>query len=120
MAKDRDLSGQPLSFVLVWGLPLAIGFGSNFLNLPLWAHTSIWVALFAWMGLACLINARRCHRRHCYLAGPALLLGAIATALVGYEIVSIGQNGFIIVTWGTFFAVLLTFVPELIWGKYVK
>lgn len=32
------------------------------------------------MGVACLVNAARCHRLHCYLTGPYFLLLALGAA----------------------------------------
>ena len=34
------------------------------------------------MGLACLVNAARCHRLHCYITGPYFLLLAVAACNV--------------------------------------
>lgn len=33
------------------------------------------------MGIACLVNAARCHRLHCYLTGPYFLLMALAAGI---------------------------------------
>jgi hypothetical protein len=54
-----------------WCLPLGVGFAANFLALPVRGAAIIWVILFAWMGTGCILNARRCHRLHCYISGPA-------------------------------------------------
>jgi len=70
------------------------------------------------MGLACAINAHRCHRRHCYYASPILLTGAILTLLVGFGIIDFGQDGLDYVSWGTFALVASTFLPEELQGKY--
>ena len=40
--------------------------------------------------------------------------------LVGFEIVSIGADGLIIVVWGTLVLALLTYLTEPIFGKYVN
>lgn len=71
------------------------------------------------MGIGCAVNARRCHRRHCYYASPVLLIGALLTALVGFEIIDLGSNGLSFVTGGTYIAVALTFLPEKLLGKYM-
>lgn len=42
------------------------------------------------MGIACLINARRCGRLHCFVTGPLFLIGAVATALDAFEITNLG------------------------------
>lgn len=33
----------------------------------------VWIAMLAWMGLACVANARRCGRTHCRFTGPFFL-----------------------------------------------
>lgn len=118
--REKDWSGRPASFVIGWGLPMMGAFATNFIPLPLWVLTLVWIVAFAWMGIGCVLNARHCGRRHCIYSGPVLLLGALGVALVGFRVVSLGPDGFIIVIWATFAAVLLTFLPELIWGKYVR
>ena len=75
---------------------------------------------FFWMGLACVLNARRCRRRHCYYSGPVFIAGGAGVLLVGFEIVSIGADGLIIVVWGTLVLALLTYLTEPIFGKYVN
>lgn len=41
----------------------------------------IGVAACVVMGVACLVNAARCHRLHCYLTGPYFLLLAVGGAI---------------------------------------
>jgi len=48
---------------------------------PTW-RAWVWTAMLAAMGVACLVNARRCGRIHCRVTGPFLLL--MAAAVVGY------------------------------------
>ena len=118
--KVRDLSQRPFSFWIGWGFPLVMLFSMNFARgmIPFEGIVFIMAGTLAWMGMGCLINAQRCKRRHCYLAGPVLLLGAIAVLLVGFEYVDKGRDGLNVVVWGTGFLVLLTFIPEWIWGRY--
>ncbi len=115
---DSDLSTNPLPFWLLWGGPIVLMLSMNFIRLPIEWTTVILSACLAWMGLGCAINARRCHRRHCYYASPVLLTGAALTLLVGFGIVDLGRDGLIYVAWGTFALVALTFLPEKLQGKY--
>lgn len=103
-------------FVVAWGLPIlamivsaSTGFGVRL----------IWPISLAWMGLACLLNARRCGRRHCYFTGPFFLVMALVAGLYGAEALELGPNGWqyignITVIGG----LLLCCIPELIWGRY--
>lgn len=66
--------------LLVWGVPLAaIGAGMVWSDLFL----PLAIPAFAVMGGACVANAARCGRVHCYATGPLFLgmaafLGAVA------------------------------------------
>ncbi len=75
---------------------------------------------FFWMGLACVLNARRCRRRHCYYSGPIFIAGGVGVLLIGFGVVSLGSDGLIIIVWGTLALALLTYLSELIFGKYVN
>ncbi|MGH9646291.1 MAG: hypothetical protein ACRD4E_05680 [Bryobacteraceae bacterium] len=119
-----DWTRHPVSALVGWCLPIALGaISSNLLPASLKAGAApafIWAAAFAWMGAACLLNARRCHRLHCYFSGPILLGATLIAGLIGFGIVPFGRHGLDILTWITFGLVLLTFVPELIFGRYAR
>lgn len=121
-SENHDLVSAPLPFMLAWGLPLLILTSMNFAHgvLPFGAIVLIMAGAFGWMGLSCLLNARRCRRRHCYYSGPIFLAGAAAILLIGFEIISLGPDGLVYAVWGTLGLVMLTFASELIWGKYVR
>lgn len=118
--RDRDLSQRPVGFMVGWGIPILAIVSINSVRgiLPFEMTILILAGAFTWMSVGCLINARRCKRRHCYLSGPVLLAGAASILLVGFEIVDLGRGGLNYVIWGTFLLVGLTFIPEIIWGRY--
>ena len=79
----------------------------------------VWPTLLTWMGAACLLNARRCHRLHCYLTGPYFLLLALTAMLYGLDVVPLGSHGWTylsvaLVVGGPF----LVYVPERVFGRY--
>ena len=115
--KSKDWSRQPLGIVFWWGLPIALGVSTNFLGLSLAHSAFIWAAAFAWMGTGCLLNALRCARRHCFISGPVLWLGAIAAALVGFGVLS-GWNVLGGAVNVTLLLAALSFLPEWAWGMY--
>jgi len=117
---EYDLATRPLPFWALWGAPIAIMLSLNFLRPPGEWATVILSGCLAWMGVGCAINARKCHRRHCYYASPVLLIGAGLTLLVGFGFVDLGAYGLMYVTWGTFALVLLAFLPEKLFGKYTN
>ncbi len=121
-SERRDLLRQPVSFMIAWGAPIAIIIAANSMHmlLPFKAVVVVIATCFAWMGTACLANAKRCGRLHCFLSGPVLLASAVAVLLVGLRIVSLGESGLIYVVWGAFGLVVLTFIPEMLRGRYVR
>jgi hypothetical protein len=116
--RTTDWAGDVRSYALAWGLPSAALVVAIFLDPG--ARTLVWAAALAWMGVACLMNARRCGRRHCYLTGPFFLLMAVAALLHGFGFVRLGPNGWlwlgVTIVAGGYGA--LWYLPERIWGKY--
>jgi hypothetical protein len=113
-----DWARRPISIAIWWVMPVVVGNVADHLPLSQGLTALVWAAALVWMGLGCLLNARRCHRRHCYVSGPVLLSGAVVVALLGWGVVTLGPNGLSLTLWTTFGLVLLSFLPELIWGKY--
>ncbi len=101
-----------------WCFPLAVGFVADSLPLPPRAAAPVWIVSFIWMGTGCLLNARRCHRLHCYISGPAFLLGAAALGLFAAGVPVLGSNSLNNIVGVTLCVVLLSFAPE-IWRKYL-
>ena len=117
----NDHAARPLPFFWSWGLPLAVLFSTNFLSglAPFPIIVFIMSGALFWMGLACVMNAKRCRRRHCYYSGPIFLAGGVAVLFVGFEVVSLGPDGLIMAVGGTFTLALFTYLTEPIFGKYV-
>lgn len=114
---DKDDWARGARLLLIWCLPIAIlvvsaWIGGRYLVV-------VWPTLLTWMGAACLLNARRCHRLHCYLTGPYFLLLALTALLYGLGVVPLGSRGWSIlsvalIVGGPF----LVYVPERILGRY--
>ena len=101
--------------LLGWGLPVAVMVAAGVFDV----QAALWPAALLWMGVACLVNARRCGRRHCFFTGPFFLAMAAMALLLGLEIVSLGGNGWEWIGVGTLAgAVILYYVPERLWGRY--
>jgi hypothetical protein len=51
---------------------------------PIW-RAVVWIAMLAWLGAACVTNARRCGRTHCRYTGPFFLgmAGLVAVHIAG-------------------------------------
>ena len=75
----RDWVGNSRSYAIAWGVPTAALVAGTVVEPS--ARTFVWSTALMWMGLACVVNALRCGRIHCYLTGPFFLLMAVATVL---------------------------------------
>ncbi|MDH3690225.1 MAG: hypothetical protein OEU36_12180 [Gammaproteobacteria bacterium] len=120
VCQRKDWVSDHRSYAVAWGLPTAGLIIGAFLSAPI--KVSIWSVALVWMGVACLLNARRCGRRHCYLTGPFFLLMAVVVVLYGFDVIWLGDKGFL---WLAVTVViggygLLWKLPEYLWGKYVN
>lgn len=103
--------------LVLWCLPLCLGFGATLLRLPIQVEALVWMIVFVWMGAGCVLNARRCHRLHCYISGPIFLFGAAAAGLLASGF--LGSTHFNYIVDVTLVLALLSFVPEMTWRKYL-
>ncbi|HLY07652.1 MAG TPA: hypothetical protein VKR31_18035 [Rhizomicrobium sp.] len=101
-----------------WCLPLAIGFATGLLGNHPTLVAMVWCACLAWMGAGCVLNAVRCRRLHCYIAGPVFILGAIAEGLVSTGMRIFGSHAVSNIAGATLILALLSFIPEMLWGRY--
>jgi hypothetical protein len=117
-ADQRDLIGRRVGRFVLWQLPLIVFVAGSFVG-TVW-HTILWTTALTVAGAACIVNAARCGRLHCYFTGPFFLLGAIVTLTYGLGVLPLGANrwgsiGLVVAVGSCFFF----FVPEWRWGKYV-
>jgi hypothetical protein len=117
-AARKDWARRPVTIIVWWGLPIAIGLSSDLLHLPFRVGAGICGVAFAWMATGCLLNAMRCHRVHCYISGPVLLLGALVARLVASGWVELDAKMFGNVVSAILALALLSFVPEMVWKRY--
>ena len=117
--QGRDWASSVAGFAVPWGLPIAALIAAAWLDPPL--KTLVWLGALGWMGVACLLNARNCGRRHCFITGPFFLVMTVPVALHGFDLVSLGPQGW---RWlGLAIGIgggVLWYFPEMIWGKYVR
>ncbi|MFB9264230.1 hypothetical protein ACFFWD_13770 [Bradyrhizobium erythrophlei] len=79
--------------MLAWWIPLALMIAG--LLVPVSLRTAGWAIALAWMGLACMLNARRCGRTHCRYTGPYFLAMILPVLALGAGLVSVGLFGWI-------------------------
>jgi hypothetical protein len=89
-----DWVGNWRSFVMAWGLPTALIL-TGLLTGPAVRATQ-WTVALAWMGGACLLNARRCGRTHCRFTGPYYLAMILPVLLFASGTVSAGYYGWLV------------------------
>jgi hypothetical protein len=120
-APARDLLSHRSTTILVYVVPTVAIVATSVGGVGEIVVTIVWTLAFAVMGIACVVNAVRCGRVHCYFTGPFLLLVALAALLHGPRIVPLGPKGWqwlsLVAIAGT--TILLT-VPERIWGRYAR
>ena len=110
---EKDFTRRRIGWLL-WGIPAAaLMVGSIVAPIP---RMLLWTPTFVVAGVACLVNAARCGRVHCYLTGPLYLLAGVATLLAGMGFVPL-RSSWIggAVVGGT----ILAYVPEWVRGKYL-
>ena len=115
--EQKDLvSGR--SFWFLWGLPMcAIALGVFVGGGGGLARALLWTPAFAVMGGACVANAARCGRLHCFITAPVFLMAAVASLLVGTGVLGIGWAW---IGFGALAGTVVAYVPEWIRGKYVE
>lgn len=114
----RNWAGRATACV-IWGAPAILMVVTD--RMGGLVQLIAWPALLVCMGAACLLNARRCHRRHCYFTGPYFLFLAAISLLYGLGILPLGERG-----WSTLSLALIVggaflfYVPERLFGRYVE
>ncbi len=102
------------SAVVLWGLPvIALVVGSYFPRVRL----ELWLPALLVMGVACLRNAARCGRVHCYVTGPLSLLAAVYVTLSAFNIVPMQPGMFLNIILGV---AVLACLAEIPFGRYRK
>ena len=115
LSEAEDWTRSRRGELVGWGLPIA----AMIVGAVLEMQAALWPPALAWMGLACLANARRCGRMHCFFTGPFFLAMAALALLVGLGFVSLGEGSWSWIGGATLVgAVLLTYLPERLWGRY--
>ena len=110
-----DWLGSVCTNVMAWWLPTCAMLAGLFVATP----AVIWIGALAWMGTACILNARRCGRTHCRFTGPYYLAMILPVFAFGEGIVPSGFYG-----WLALGAVILLgsrviwWATERAWGKF--
>jgi hypothetical protein len=88
-SRDLVLSWQA---IFLWCLPvIALIVGSYWRD----ARLLLWIPSFLVMGIACMVNARRCGRIHCYVTGPLSLLAIGYIVLAQFHVLPMNAGDFL-------------------------
>ncbi len=110
-ANDLTCGGRGL---FLWGLPIvAVIVGSSWAIARPW----LWIPAFLVMGIACVANAARCGRAHCYFTGPLFLFAAVYVVLAEFHLVSMRPGIFLDVV---LCLAGLAYLAEIPFGRYRK
>ena len=90
----RDWLRSPRASLLAWWVPYAAIVAGLFTPVPV--RAAIWTIALVWMGVACILNARRCGRTHCRYTGPYYLAMIAPVFLLAAGIGSAGFYGWLI------------------------
>jgi len=80
----EDWLGSPRTNLLAWWLPQAAILAGLLVPVP--ARAAVWSVALLWMGLACILNARRCGRTHCRYTGPYYLVMIVPVLVLAQNI----------------------------------
>jgi hypothetical protein len=114
---SADWVGSTRTKLLAWWLPHAALVAGVLVVVP--ARTVIWIVALAWMGVACILNARRCGRTHCRFIGPYYLSMIIPVLSLGLGVVRAGLFGWLAL--GAFIILggkTIWWATERAWGKF--
>ena len=91
-----DLTASRAAWFFWYG-PVAVILAGSF-----WAagRNWLWAGAFCVMGIGCLINARHCHRLHCYFTGPLFLAAAGYAIAAQFELVPLRADIFLLIVLG--------------------
>ena len=117
--KSRDMLSSPWQALLLFWLPAIAIVVAGSSGLSVGWRTIVWTAALGIMGTACMANALRCGRVHCYITGPFFLVMALVTLLYGLGVVTLGRNGWNLIGLTILVgAIALCCLPEMFLGKY--
>ncbi len=117
--ESRDILSSRLRVFLLYWLPAIAIVIAGVPAISSGWRTVVWTVALGTMGVACIVNALRCGRVHCYVTGPFFLLMALIALSYGLGMLHLGGNGWnllgLIALIGT---VGLWYLPEMLLGKY--
>ncbi len=112
-----DWVGNARANILAWWLPKGAIIATIYV--PVTLRATIWSIALIWMGMACILNARRCGRTHCRYTGPFYLAMVAPTLLLASGVASVGFYAWsALAAFIIFGGLLIWWATERVWGKF--
>jgi hypothetical protein len=108
--QSRDWLASKRANTLAWWLPLAAIVVALLAPAPI--RGAVWIAALIWMGIACLLNARRCGRTHCRYTGPYFIAMSLPVLLMATGVLPAG-----LVAWAILGLTILAGTALIWWGS---
>jgi hypothetical protein len=116
---ERDILRSWQANAVIYWLPIIVLVAIGFVDVGSLWRSVIWATALTVMGSACVANAVRCGRVHCYVTGPFFLLLAVVSLLYGFGLIPLGREGWnVIALVAIVGAAVLFWLPECVFGKY--
>jgi len=116
---SRDILRDPRLAFAFYGLPILAIVAAGAAPIDNIWRGAVWALACLVMGGACIANALRCGRVHCYLTGPFGIVMAAAAALYGAGVLPLGGDGWNLLGLALVVGMAaLAFGPERLLGKY--
>jgi hypothetical protein len=93
--RGKDWAGDLTTFTLMWGIPTATMLAALLFEPML--RAAVWAVMLTWVGSACIANARRCGRTHCYYTRPFFLFMALIVLAYAGGVTPLGSHGWTII-----------------------
>ena len=112
-----DWVGDARTYCLARRIPKGAIMAALFASVPL--RAVVWTVALFWMGMACILNARRCGRTHCRYTGPYYLAMILPVVLLASGVVA--ANFYVWLALAALVVIggwIIWWATEQAWGKF--
>jgi hypothetical protein len=115
--RSNDWLSNAYTNLAAWWLPKGAIIAALFAAVSL--RAAVWTVALLWMGIACILNARRCGRTHCRYTGPYYLMMILPVLGLAFDLISASIYAWlalaILIVCGGW---LIWWMTEQLWGRY--
>jgi hypothetical protein len=114
---SRDWLANARTSALAWWMPKTAIVAALFA--PVTVRAAVWTIALVWIGMACILNARRCGRTHCRYTGPFYLAMIAPVLVLAFGAIAVGFYGWlllcVLILGGSW---IIWWATERAWGKF--